>query len=104
MIPKLTILTAAVGCMLTGGAFALPMDAPASGDINKPVALICAEDGRCWDSDGKPGARVAGGIIREFEGRSSYRPDVSREGRLGSRSQPWSRFGHKPREASGRDY
>ncbi|MEA2257504.1 MAG: hypothetical protein QOJ51_329 [Acidobacteriaceae bacterium] len=104
MILKLTILTAGLGCMLTGGAFALPMDTPTFGDIHKLVALICAEDGRCWDADGKPGARVAGGVIRDFEGRSGYRSGASGETPLGFRSQPWSRLGHKPRVAPPQDH
>ncbi len=72
---KLAGLAAGFGCVLSAGAFAMPVSTPHSAATLTPARMICNEYGRCWDRADNPGEAIARGVIRGLEGRSVYRGD-----------------------------
>jgi hypothetical protein len=72
---KLAALAAGFGCVLSAGAFAMPVANPQGTATVTSVRMICNEYGRCWDRADNPGEAIARGVVRGLEGRSVYRRD-----------------------------
>jgi hypothetical protein len=76
---KLAVLSTGFGCVLSVGAFAMPMAVPSTDNAATPVRMVCNEYGRCFDRADNPGEAIARGVMRRIEGRSVYRRDLDHD-------------------------
>jgi hypothetical protein len=73
MTNKIIVLAAgACGIAVATSASAMLLNPLRSDNSVDQVRMVCDEYGRCW-RESNPGEDIARGVIRGFEGRSTYR-------------------------------